>query len=154
MTIVVDPRTLSRGQQEQLQRGGPAFDELAEELVAEEFGLEGLSIDPDWWDLRAPDRPTKYQVKSTTTTIGDKYPAGGRFRVWKGQTTSLARSDAQATAWYAFVLYDEGAGKLRIQRRRPATVRDIVEDRGGWNRSGHESMGKQHKLPWDSVIDK
>ncbi|MBV0903924.1 hypothetical protein [Haloarcula salina] len=153
MTVVIDPRDLSRGQQERLQRGGDAFDELAEELVAEEWGLEGLGLEAEWWDLRHPDRPTKYEVKSTQSTIGEDYPADGRFRVWEGQTRSLVASDAQGTAWYAFVLFDEDAGLLRIQRRRPSTVLSVVQERGGWNESGHESMGRQHKLPIETVID-
>jgi len=152
MTVVVDPRELSRGDQRALQREAD-FAELAERLVAEQWGLEGLSLDAEWWDLRHPDRPTKYEVKSTSSTVGEKYAGDGRFRVWKTQTESLVRSDAQATAWYAFVLFDEDAGLLRIQRRRPSTVRDIVENRGGWNRSGHESMGPQHKLPFNEVVD-
>lgn len=153
MTRTIDPRDLSRGQQEKLQRSA-AFDELAEELVAEEYGLRGLSRDADWWDVRHPTSGAKFEVKSTSTSIGDRFEADGRFRVWKGQTRSLIASDAQGTAWYAFVLLDERDGVIRIQRRRPSTVQAIVDERGGWNESGHESMGPQHKLPIDEVIDR
>lgn len=152
MTITVDPRGLSRGQREALQRGGKAFDEVAEEIVAETYGLEGLGLDPDWWDLRHPSETTKHQVKSTSTQIGDKYPGSGRFRVFEGQTRSLIASDGQATAWYSFVLMDEGAGVLRVRRARPSTVNRWVQDRGGWNNSGHQSMGRQHKLPHSVVF--
>jgi hypothetical protein len=152
MTVVVDPRTLSRGQQDKLQRGDAAFDELAEEIVAEEYGLEGESLDPEWWDLRHPSRTTKYQVKSTQSTIGEDYPAAGRFRVWETQTRSLIASDAQATAWYAFVLFDDSNGSLRIRRMRPSTVNDLVQNLGGWGPSGHQSQGRQHKLPIGEVF--
>ena len=152
MTVVLDPRDLSRGQRQALQRDKD-FGDLAEELVAEEYGLEGLGLDPEWWDLRHPTRTTKYQVKSTSSTVGDKYPGDGRFRVWKGQNRSLVASDAQATAWYAFVLFDEDAGLLRIQRMKPSTVGRLVRERGGWNTSGHQSQGQQHKLPYGEVFD-
>lgn len=154
MTTVIDPRDLSRGQQEKLQRGGDAFDELAEELVAEEFDLEHVGVDAEWFDCRHPDRPTKYEVKSTHEQIGEDYPAEGRFRVWKSQTKSLVASDARATAWYAFVLFDESEGLFYLQRRRPSTISRLVRDRGGWNESGHESMGPQHKLPIDEVVER
>jgi hypothetical protein len=152
MTVVLDPRDLSRGQQRRLQREA-SFADVAEEIVAEEYGLDGLGLDPDWWDLRT-ESGTKYQVKSTSTEIGEKYPGSGRFRVWQGQHRSLVASDAVGTAWYAFVLLDEDRGVLRIQRRRPSTVGRIVRERGGWNRSGHESQGRQHKLPWETVVDR
>lgn len=153
MSRVVDPRNLTRGQQNQLQREGPAFDELAEELVAEEWSLEGLNKKADWWDLRHPTETRKYEVKSTSSTVGDKYAGDGRFRLWESQTRSLIASDAQASAWYVFVLFDEDNGVLRMQRRRPSTVLEVVQERGGWNQSGHESMGRQHKLPWSEVFD-
>jgi len=149
--IEISPRSLSRGQRDKLQRGGQAFDELAEELVAEQYDLDGLGLDPDWWDLRHPEQTTKYQVKSTSSTVGEKYPGDGRFRVWETQTRSLIASDAAATAWYAFVLFDEERGVFKIQRRRPSTVNDLVQERGGWNRSGHD-MGPQHKIPYEDVF--
>jgi len=152
VTLAISPRSLTRGQLDQLQRGGKAFDELAEELVADEYGLEGLALDPEWWDLRHPDRPTKYEVKSTSTKIGEKYPGDGRFRVWESQTRSLIASDAKATAWYAFVLFDEADGVLRIQRMQPSTVLSVVNERGGWNLSGHQSMGRQYKIPWTEIF--
>jgi len=151
VTRTVDPRNLTRNQRERLQRS-KSFEDVAEEIVAEEYGLEGLALDPDWWDLRHPDRPTKHQVKSTSTTVGEKYPGDGRFRLWESQTESLARSDGQAVAWYTFVLLDESAGLLRLRRAKPSTVAGWVESRGGWNQSGHP-MGRQHKLPWSVVFD-
>lgn len=151
MTEAIDPRTLSRGQQRRLQRSA-SFEDVAEEIVADVFGLEGLGLDPEWWDLRHPSRPTKHQVKSTSTTVGQRYPGDGRFRLWESQTRSLIASDAQATAWYSFVLMDESAGVLRVRRARPSTVLSWVNDRAGWNKSGHDSQGRQHKLPHSVVF--
>lgn len=146
MTRTVDPRSLSRNQQERLQRS-KSFGDVAEEIVAEEYDLEGLSLDAEWWDLRHPSRPAKYEVKSTSTTVGEKYPGDGRFRVWESQTRSLLSSDARGVAWYVFVLMDEEAGVLRMRKAKPSTVSRWVRERGGWNKSGHESMGRQHKIP-------
>jgi len=150
MTVEIPIRRLSRGQENKLFRS-KSFDGLAEELVEDEFDLEGRGLDAEWWDLRHPDRPTKYEVKSTATEIGEKYPGEGRFRIWEDQTQSLIASDANAVAWYAFVLLDENDGEIRIRRMKPSTVNGIIEERGGWNRSGHESMGKQHKIPWRDI---
>jgi len=70
-------------------------------------------------------------VKSTATSIGQKYNSDGRFRVWKGQTRSLIAADANAVAWYAFVLLDEENAQIRIQRKKPSTVNAIVQECGG-----------------------
>jgi hypothetical protein len=159
MIRTVDPRSLSRGQQRAIQtpdsdrEDNPSFADVAEEIVSEEYNLEGLSLDPDWWDLHAPERSTKYQVKSTQTSIGQEYPARGRFRVWESQTRSLIASDAQATAWFAFVWFEEESGLLRIRRMRPSTVLRIVNETGGWAESGHESMGRQAKIDIGEVFD-
>jgi hypothetical protein len=153
MIKTVDPRSLSRGQQRALQAGAAEFDEVAEEVAAEMYGYETVPGDPDFFDVRHPERVTKAEVKSTQTSIGEKYPAEGRFRVWEGQTRSLVASDARATAWYIFVLFDESAGMLRLRRMRPSTVSRIVDERGGWNESGHESMGRQHKIPIIEVFE-
>lgn len=64
----------------------------------------------------------------------------------------MTAAQGAGAAWYAFVLLDLDDGVIRIQRRRPSTVTKIVNDRGGWNRSGHESKGKQHKLPFSEVF--
>jgi hypothetical protein len=148
MTRTIDPRDLSRGDRRKLQRQ-PSFDQLAERLVAREFGLGLDDSDVEWYDL-ASDTGTKYEVKSTSREIRS---GPGRFRLFEGQTRSLLASDARGTAWYVFVLFDGEAGVLRMQRRRPSTVASTVRDRGGWNRSGHDSQGRQHKLPWSEVFD-
>lgn len=155
MTREINPRNLSRGQREKFGKAEDfrgSFEDLAEEIVAEEYGLKGTGDDDNWWDLRHPDRPTKYQVKSTETRIGDKYPADGRFRIWESQMRSMVGSDARGAAWYAFVLWVPDDGKLYIQRRKPGTVLQIINDRGGFNKSGHANMKGQHKLPWHEVF--
>lgn len=150
--VEIDPRDLSRGQQQKLQRS-KSFGELAEELAAEQYdGYKHVPDQSEWYDARHENTGSKMEVKSTSSTIGSKYPGDGRFRVWQGQHQSLTSSDASGTAWYVFVLLDEDAGLLRMRRVKPSTVTQIVRDRGGWNNSGHGSMGKQHKIPHDELF--
>lgn len=149
MTVTVDPRNLTRSQQRDLQRT-ESFGELAEDIVETVWNLEDES--GEWYDLTHPTTGARYEVKSTSSEIGDKYPGDGRFRVWESQTKSLLASDRTNVAWYVFVFMDEDAGLLRIQRRKPSTVQKIVRKSGGWNQSGH-SMGRQYKLPYRDVME-
>ncbi|MFC3476120.1 hypothetical protein [Halobacterium litoreum] len=151
MTRTVDLRDLSRAQRREYDTDRET---VAEELVAEVYGARHRPDREDWFDVVDEDASTKYEVKSTSVEIGDEYPAPGRFRLWRAQLRSLIASDAGATAWVAFVLFDEDAGRAVIQRRRPSTVWNIVDRRGGWNESGHEDWGRQHKLPFDEVVDR
>jgi len=107
-------RDLSRNQQRRLQES-KAFDALAEDLVAEEYQVNQFT-DAEWYDAADDDTGTKYEVKSTSSVIGDKYPSVGRFRLWKAQHLSLAISEGsgQGTAWYAFVFLDESDGTIKI----------------------------------------
>lgn len=153
MTTVYSLRSLTRSQREKLGRADA--DVVAEELAAEEFSLVHRPNEKFWYDVRAPSRasrPTKGEVKSAHRRVGEDYPAAGRFRVRRDQHRSLTASDAQGTAWYIFVLFDEEAGEVVVQRRRPSTVRKIVEERGGWNDAGHEEFAYQHKLPIEEVL--
>ena len=148
--IEIPIRNLSRNQRRRLQES-KAFGQLAEELVAEEFDLSEFN-NADWYDCVNKDTGTKYEVKSTAEQIGSKYPGTGRFRLWKDNHRSIAASDGQGTAWYAFVLLSESDGSIKIQRRKPSTVSEVVRDRGGWNTSGHARGQKQHKIPYPEVI--
>ena len=139
-------RSLGRSQQRRVQ--GDEFDQLAESLVAEEFGLSEFN-DAEWYDAVLKSTGAKYEVKSTSSRIRS---GAGRFRLWEGQHRSMTAAEGQNAAWYAFVLLDTDDGVIRIQRRRPSTVTGIINDRGGWNRSGHESKGRQHKLPINEVF--
>jgi len=150
MTDRVDLRDLSRKQRRQYDQDRET---VAEQLVAELFDLRHAPDRAHWFDAVLEDRGTKYEVKSTSVRIGDDYPADGRFRLWRAQLRSLLSSDAQGTAWVAFVLFDEDAGVAHIQRRRPSTVWRIVRERGGWNDSGHDRYDEQHKLPFDAVVE-
>lgn len=153
MTVVRSLRSLSQGQRRKL--GQSDADVVAEELAAQEFDLAHAADEEFWYDVRAPsrdDRPTKGEVKSCHRDVGEDYPAAGRFRVRRDQHRSLVASDAQGTAWYIFVLLDEEAGDVVLQRRRPSTVTRIVDERGGWNQAGHEEFDEQHKLPIDAVL--
>lgn len=142
-------RDLSRGQKERLQRG--ETDILAEELVAEAYGLDHRPDEADWYDCVHPNTGAKTEVKSTATQIGEKYPARGRFRLRRDQTRSLLAADARGVAWYAFVLYDFEKGEIRIRRAKPSTVSKWVREAGGWNEAGHEEFEKQRKLSVLSV---
>lgn len=149
-------RSLSRSQQRRVQdrdqhRFARAFNNVAEEIVAEEFGLSTFN-DAGWYDLEVPETGTKYEVKSTSSEVGDKYPGTGRFRLWRSQHRSLTASEGAGMAWYAFVVLDEDAGSIKIQRRRPTTVTRLVNERGGWNDAGHERYSEQHKLPWPVAV--
>lgn len=149
-------RDLSRNQRKRVQdtdghRFAKAINNVAEEVVAEEYDVSTFT-DAEWYDCVDKDSGTKYEVKSTSSRIGDDYPAKGRFRLWKAQHLSLAISEGQNMAWYAFVFLDESTGTLKIQRRKPTTVTKIVNERGGWYDSGHSSKGKQYKLPVSEVF--
>jgi hypothetical protein len=139
-------RRMSRKRKSKVQ--GDNFDGFAESLVAEEYGLSELT-DSDWYDCVLRSTGTKYEVKSTSSRIRS---GPGRFRLWEQQHRSLTTAEGQNAAWYAFVLLDLDDGVVRIQRRRPSTVTGIINGRGGWNRSGHQSKGRQHKLPIDEVF--
>ncbi|WP_089866818.1 hypothetical protein [Halogranum rubrum] len=58
---------------------------------------------------------------------------------------------ARGTAWVVFVLFDEDRTLTEMRRMRPSTLLRLVNERGGWHRSGREK-GKQHKLPIESVF--
>lgn len=144
-------RDLSRQQRRQYDDDRET---VAEELVAEEFGLLHVPDRAEWYDAVNDNTGAKSEVKSTSERIGEEYPADGRFRVWESQTRSLVASDAQGVAWVAFVLFDEDAGHAYIQRRKPSTVLSIVNERGGWNESGHSEFGRQYKLPIEPIFSR
>jgi len=117
---------------------------FAEEYVANAYGLDHAPRETDWYDAVHPSG-TKYEVKSTHT--------GGRFRLWEGQVRSLVASDGQGTAWIAFVLLDQGGNVVDVQRRKPSTVLRLINERGGFNRAGHQERDdRQHKLPEGEVM--
>lgn len=153
MTTVRSLDSLSRAQRRKVGRGDA--DVVAEELAAEVLNLQHAPDEHFWYDVRAPStssRPTKGEVKSAHRDVGEHYPAAGRFRVRRDQHRSLVASDAQGTAWYVFVLIDEDTGEVVFQRRRPSTVTQIIDERGGWNRAGHDEFDHQHKLPIETVM--
>ncbi|RDZ65868.1 hypothetical protein C5B90_05825 [Haloferax sp. Atlit-12N] len=146
---IVRMRDLSRHQKERLQSGETAT--LAEELVADVYGLDHRPDDASWYDCVHPNSGAKTEVKSTSVRIGEKYPAHGRFRLRHDQTRSLLAADARGVAWYAFVLYDFDKGEIRIRRAKPSTVSKWVREAGGWNEAGHEEFEEQQKLPMNTV---
>lgn len=120
----------------------------ATRAVAERYNL---TVDSAPWYDAVSDTGTKYEVKATSRQLADG--STGRYRLWESQHRSLVASDAQATAWYAFVLLTRSGQVMAIQRRRPSTVTQLVNERGGWYDAEHTGMdGRQFKLAHTAVI--
>lgn len=151
--ITINLRNLSRNERQQLGGEGNPIGDLAEQLVADEYGLNRFN-DASWFDATDESGSgARYEVKSTAKRIGDDYPADGRFRLWEEQHRSLTTAEGQNMAWYAFVLLDQEAGEIMIQRKRPSTVTQIIQSRGGWNAAGHGGRDdRQHKVPYSAVM--
>lgn len=138
---------LSRGDLRRLSNDDGS---LAEEFAASAYsGFERDFKDADTHDL-VTGSDGWVEVKSTFRELENG--AAGRFRLWENQHSKLTAKDRRGTAWYVFVLWDPDAGRGHLVRKNPADVGAILRGRGGWNRSGHASMGKQHKLPWSSLF--
>jgi hypothetical protein len=111
----------------------------AEKRVAEEYGLEEYPA--DWCDLENPRTGARYEVKSA-----DPDRERPRFRLWEDQHQALTGASAHTAAWYVFV-----AGS-RMSRHTVGYVSNVVEKRGGWNRSGHRRGSRQLKIPLEDVL--
>lgn len=138
-----------------LERAGDDDALLAELLVAEHYDVLHAPDETDWYDCRNQRTGTKFEVKSTRTSIDGEDPStfvdvAGRFRLWRSQVRSLLASDARGTAWIVFVLFDEDRTPVALKRMRPGTVSSLVDE---WNESGHE-MGPQHKVPISEVFSR
>jgi hypothetical protein len=113
----------------------------AQDAVVSEYGLEVDNA--EWYDAVDPNTGTKYEVKSGLDDV----------RLWEDQHRSLVASDRAGTAWYAFVKVDSAGVVRAIQRRKPATVTRLVNEAGGWVKSGHHRTEKREKkLPVGRVI--
>jgi hypothetical protein len=127
---------------------------VTEEAAAFEYGYDRF-VDSDYYDARR-DSGSVIEVKSTLPRIAtaedDSYPAAGRFRLWKGQHEKLVRHDRRESAFYVFGVVDRGAAEIRMVRRDPADVGRTIGARGGWYTSGHDSQGRQYKLPIDAIF--
>lgn len=112
----------------------------AEKWVAEKFSLE-FETDRDWVDLLNPRTEARHGVKSARP---DR-----RFRFWEDNHHSLSISGGQKTAWVDLVVLSSGSNPSVLGHRRvkPSTVTDVVNDRGGWNKSGHRRGSRQKKIP-------
>jgi hypothetical protein len=139
---------LSRGDMRRLQNDDGS---LAEETAAAAYS----AFERDFKDADTHDLVTSgdgwVEVKSAFRELenGNR----GRFRLWESQHSALVRKDRRGTAWYVFVLWDVDNGTGYLTRQKPADIGRTLRGRGGWNRSGHASMGKQHKLPWALLFD-
>jgi hypothetical protein len=138
---------LTDGEMKRLQNDSG---ELAEEIAEGEYTGYGRFHDSGPFDL-AKESGAVAEVKSTATTLSNG--AAGRFRLWKDQHEKLVRKDRNGSARYIFVLFDVSSRPVtaRMVTREPAHIGNVIAGRGGWNQSGHQS-GKQHKLPFDTVM--
>jgi hypothetical protein len=117
----------------------------AEELVKRKYDLTESGV--EWCDLTDPRTGARYEVKSAERALASGRE--GRFRLWEDQHRSLtAANSAGSAAWYVFVT-DDGA---TYTRRRVTHVTQIVNDRGGWNESGHRRGSRQLKIPVTVLI--
>lgn len=112
----------------------------AEEHVVDDLGLEREST--SWYDAISS-TGAKYEIKSGREKV----------RIWEDQHRSLTSAAARGVAWYVFVRVD-GSGRVTAsQRRRPTTVTRLVNDHGGWVKSGHERTSDREKqLPINDVV--
>jgi len=138
---------LSRGDMRRLQNDDGS---LAEETAATAYS----SFERDFQDADTHDLVTAgdgwVEVKSTFRRL--ESGAKGRFRLFENQHEPLVAKDRRDTAYYVFVLYDTDNGRAMLSRQKPADIGRTIRGRGGWNRSGHNSMGLQHKLPYETIF--
>lgn len=128
--------------------------QFAEQWVADRDDLEHAPDETDWYDCVNPRTGTKHEVKSTRLEYGGEYTGGdpGEFRLWEDQHISLLASDRAGTAWYDFVLLEDGT-PIAHRRMSPTTLTRIIHDYGDWNLAGHsERPGKQLKIPHPRII--
>lgn len=145
------PRIPPANRLRKLDRRAADRGDLAEEIVAEMFGLRHVGDKGGWYDAVLESTGTKYQVKSTAEDGATSGSA--EFRLWETDHRSLVASDAQATAWYAFVLFDVRDGLQDVRRCKPSTVTSIVQEFGGWNEANHaDKDSRQVKLPQELVM--
>lgn len=138
---------------------------FAELLVAEVFDVRHDNSKA-WYDARHPDTGTKYESRSTHRAIDNPdREATGRFRMWEDAHRRLAGAEGAEgqTAYYVFVLFagdsdpTQSSQPVAMRRMHPSTVTRVLRERSddgtAWHQSGHQSKGRQHKLPWPEVLD-
>ena len=117
---------------------------------AEKFAVENFDLEHEpggkgqrWFDALDPETGEKYQVKSAKPER--------RFRLWEDQHRSLTASEGQlGAAFYIFVTDNKPMLKVRA-----TTVTEWVQERGGWNKAGHDLRdGRQLKIPVSWVFDR
>jgi len=112
--------------------------QLGEDYVRRRDDLEPCPGN-EWCDLVNPRNGTKHEVKVSQPNR--------RFRVWEDNHRSLTASDGQGTAWYHFLVVTSSGNVVDERKAKPSTITRIVNERGGWNTSGHERGSRQHKIP-------
>lgn len=138
---------------------------FAELLAAEVYDVRHDNSEA-WYDCRNSNTGTKFEVRSTHKRIDNPdHEVSGRFRMWEKPHRRLAGAQGAKgqTAYYVFVVFEgesspsETSQPVAMRRAKPSTVTRILSDRSddgtAWHRSGHESKGRQHKLPYEEVVD-
>jgi hypothetical protein len=142
----VKTQVLSRGQRRDLQGD---TGEVAESIAADAYGYNPF-VSADWYDAKR-DSGAVIEVKSCLSRLASG--AKGRFRVFKGQHEKLVREDRSGSSKYVFVLFDlDGEPTAKMVRKAPADIGRLVAGRGGFYSSGHNSQGKQHKIPISALF--
>ena len=123
----------------------------AETAVANTYDLDVVP-EAEWYDCVNPRTGSKYEVKSVKHPKSTGNP--GRFRIVQSNHRSLSISGGHNAAWYVFVILSDGNPPIptKMRRVKPQTVTRIINDRGGWNKSGHRAYDKEHKIPVKEVF--
>jgi hypothetical protein len=140
---------LGRSERRRLQGDTGA---LAETIATDVYSGYNRFVDAPWYDGKR-ESGAVLEVKSALSTLDNG--AAGRFRIWKNQHDRLVEHDRDGSARYGFVLFDlsDREPTALLKQREPATVGRQIGARGGWGPSGHDSQGKQHKLPIDAIFE-
>ena len=155
-------RTGNNSEEQRLQRNRITTDEndittqekaaVLEEVAARVYGYNSTRS-ASWYDARR-ESGAVIEVKSAQEKEGSKYPAAGRFRLWREQHSKLVSYDRESSAFYVFVVLDESENPpiAELVRKNPADVGRLIAARGGFGPSGHASRGEQYKLPISAVF--
>lgn len=120
----------------------------AERAAARKFGLD-LDRDDPAVDSRASNGVV-YSIKSATyRRASGQY---GRLRFWKDNFGDLPEGRAGVIVVIMPSASSTSRRPLVIERLSRAEVAEVIEQRGGWNRSGHDRGSRQHRLPWTELV--
>ena len=114
----------------------------SEDYIRRKHDLE--ECPEDWCDAINPRTGSRHEVKTCLP--------GKRFRLWEDNHRSLAAAHGQNAAWYYFVVVTKSGNVVREKRMKAPTVTRLVNERGGWNKSGHRRGSRQLKIPESEIF--